>query len=147
MERNGMELETTVSESIQKRFFEVFSDNFKVDARLDRYTSARVGGPAEMLVIANNTTELLTAVELAYAQNIPYTMIGGGSNVLIADNGVTGLVILNKAKGVNFRHTGYGVVCTCPAVYRERTWRPRMGHQRSRNGRRRGSRECRRARW
>lgn len=112
MERNGMELETTVSESIQKRFFEVFSDNFKVDARLDRYTSARVGGPAEMLVIANNTTELLTAIELAYAQNVPYTMIGGGSNVLIADNGVTGLVILNKAKGVNFRHTGYGVVCT-----------------------------------
>ncbi len=112
MERNGMELETTVSESIQKRFFEVFSDNFKVDARLDRYTSARVGGPAEMLVIANNTTELLTAIELAYGQNVPYTMIGGGSNVLIADNGVTGLVILNKAKGVNFRHTGYGVVCT-----------------------------------
>jgi UDP-N-acetylmuramate dehydrogenase len=112
MDRNGMELETTVLEAIQQRFFEVFRDNFRVDERLDRYSSARVGGRAEMLVIANNTTELLTAIELAYGQNVPYTIIGGGSNILIADNGVSGLVILNKAKGVNFRHTGYGVVCT-----------------------------------
>ena len=112
MDRNGMELETTVLEEIQQRFFEVFRDNFRVDERLDRYSSARVGGRAEMLVIANNTTELLTAIELAYGQNVPYTIIGGGSNILIADNGVSGLVILNKAKGVNFRHTGYGVVCT-----------------------------------
>jgi UDP-N-acetylmuramate dehydrogenase len=112
MENNGTELETTVTEAIQMRFREVFKDNFRVNEPLDRYTSARVGGPAEMLVVANNTTELLTAVELALTQNVPYLTIGGGSNVLVADKGVKGLVILNKAKGVNFRHTGYGVVCT-----------------------------------
>ena len=107
-----MDLETQVNEAIVSRFREVFSDNFRVNERLDRYTSARVGGPAEILVVANNTTELLTAVELAYAQNVPYTILGGGSNILVADDGISGLVILNKAKGVNFRHTGYGVVCT-----------------------------------
>jgi len=112
MESNRMELETTVLEAIQKRFSEVFHDNLKVNEPLDRFTSARVGGPAEMLVTVSNTTELLMAIELAYAQNIPYIIIGGGSNILIADNGISGLVILNKAKGVNFRHTGYGVVCT-----------------------------------
>ncbi len=112
MESNGMELETTVLEAIQMRFRDVFDENFRVNEPLDRYTSARVGGPAEMLVIVNNTTELLTAIELAYAQNVPYIILGGGSNVLVADKGVPGLAILNKAKGVNFRHTGYGVVCT-----------------------------------
>jgi UDP-N-acetylmuramate dehydrogenase len=112
MESNGMDLETTVLEAIQIRFREVFDENFSVDEPLDRYTSARVGGPAEMLVIVNNTTELLTAIELAYDQNVPYLILGGGSNILVADRGIKGLAILNKAKGVNFRHTGYGVVCT-----------------------------------
>ncbi len=112
MESNGMELETTVFEAIQMHFREVFNENFRANELLDRYTSARVGGPAEMLVIVNNTTELLTAIELAYAQNVQYIILGGGSNVLVADRGFAGLVILNKAKGVNFRHTGYGVVAT-----------------------------------
>ena len=107
-----MELETTVFEAIQMHFREVFNENFRVNEQLDRYTSARVGGPAEMLVIVNNTTELLTAIELAYSQNVQYIILGGGSNVLVADKGFAGLVILNKAKGVSFRHTGYGVVCT-----------------------------------
>ncbi|MFN2187257.1 MAG: UDP-N-acetylmuramate dehydrogenase [Candidatus Promineifilaceae bacterium] len=112
MDKSEMGLNTEVVEAIMSRFHEVFGENFRVGERVDRYTSARVGGPAEMLVVANNTTELLTAVELAYAQNVPYVILGGGSNVLVADNGISGLVILNKAKGVNFRHTGYGVVCT-----------------------------------
>lgn len=112
MKNNGMELETTVLEAIQMRFSELFGDSFRLNEPLDRFTSARVGGPAEMFVAVNNTTELLSAIELAFAQNIAYFIIGGGSNIVVADRGINGLVILNKAKGATFRHTGYGVVCT-----------------------------------
>jgi UDP-N-acetylmuramate dehydrogenase len=38
--------------------------------------------------------------------------LGGGSNILVSDAGMRGLVIMNRAKGVKFRHTGAGVVCT-----------------------------------
>jgi UDP-N-acetylmuramate dehydrogenase len=106
-----MDLETTVLEAIQMRFREVFDNNFRLNEPMARYTSARVGGSSEMFVIATTVPELHTAVELAYLQHIPYIVIGGGSNILVSDNGIKGLVILNKAREVHFRHTGLSVVC------------------------------------
>jgi len=107
-----MNLETTVQEAIQMRFREIFGEAFKVNEPMARYTSARVGGPAEMFLTVENATELQLAVELAYAQRVSYVVLGGGSNVLVADSGIEGLVILNRARAVHFRHTGLGVVCT-----------------------------------
>jgi UDP-N-acetylmuramate dehydrogenase len=106
-----MELDTTVIDAIHMRFREVFGDDFQPNVSLARYCSARVGGPAEMFVTVHNATELQTAVELAYVQNIPYTVLGGGSNILVADPGIKGLVIFNKARVVRFRNTGFSVVC------------------------------------
>jgi UDP-N-acetylmuramate dehydrogenase len=107
-----MNLEMTVHEAIQMRFREIFGEAFKVGEPIARYTSARVGGPAELFVMVENATELQLAAELAYAQRLPFVVLGGGSNVLVADNGIRGLVILNRARDVRFRHTGLSVVCT-----------------------------------
>lgn len=107
-----MDLDTSVLTEIYQRFYEVFGDDFQANVLLARYTSARVGGPAEMFLAAHNATELQTAIEMAYTVNIPYTILGGGSNVLVADGGIKGLVILNKARNVRFRNTGHSVVCT-----------------------------------
>ena len=65
-----------------------------------------------MFLTVNTVSELRRAVELAYAQRIPYFILGGGSNILISDDGISGLVILNSARNVRFRHTGISVVCT-----------------------------------
>lgn len=108
----AMNLKTSVLEAIQARYQEIFGDRFQVNAPLAKYTSARVGGPAEMFVTVENALELQTAVELAYAQHLPYFILGGGSNILVSDQGVRGLVIMNRAKAVRFRHTGAHVVCT-----------------------------------
>jgi UDP-N-acetylmuramate dehydrogenase len=107
-----MNLNTSVLEAIQARIRERFGDRFQLGVSLGRYTSARVGGPAEMFVTVENASELQMAVELAYAQRVPYFILGGGSNILVADAGMRGLVILNKAKSVTFRNTGASVVCT-----------------------------------
>ena len=106
-----MDLETTVLEAIQKRYQDIFGDRFKLNESMDRYTSARVGGPAEMFVTVNSGTDLQTAVEMAHMQHIPYLVIGGGSNILVSDSGIGGLVIMNRARDVHFRHSGFGVVC------------------------------------
>jgi UDP-N-acetylmuramate dehydrogenase len=111
-----MNLRTSVLEAIHTRFRELFEDRFQLDVPLGRYTSARVGGPAEMLVTVQSGAELMTAVEMAYAQSIPYFILGGGSNILVSDAGVSGLVILNKARAVTFRHTGFSVVCTAESA-------------------------------
>ncbi len=70
---------------------------------LARYTSARIGGPADVLIIARSTDELAEAAVLIWESGVPMRVLGGGSNVLVADAGVRGAVILNQARGVQFR--------------------------------------------
>lgn len=105
-------MKVTTSIRVYERFHELFGDQLQIQASLARYTSARVGGPAEMFLTVKDAAELQTAVELAHTHRVPYFILGGGSNVLVSDAGIRGLVIMNRAKAVKFRHTGAGVVCT-----------------------------------
>jgi len=67
---------------------------------LGRYTSARVGGPADLFVGAQSSDELVCAVEQAAALGVPWRIIGSASNLLIADEGVEGLVVKAATSGV-----------------------------------------------
>jgi UDP-N-acetylmuramate dehydrogenase len=67
-----------------------------------RFTSLRVGGPADWLVVADTVEALRQAVILAWKSSVPCRVLGGGSNVLVGDAGVRGLVILNRASGLSF---------------------------------------------
>lgn len=69
---------------------------------LAKHTAARLGGPADELVVAESAEELKTLAQAAWAAQTPLVVLGGGSNVLVSDAGVRGLVILNKAKAVTF---------------------------------------------
>jgi UDP-N-acetylmuramate dehydrogenase len=66
-------------------------------------TTFRVGGPAEWLLDARTSDEIVTALALAHRMDVPVTMLGGGSNVLVSDAGVRGLVI--RARGGDIRQT------------------------------------------
>lgn len=66
------------------------------------YTSARIGGPADVLLMVKSADELADAMQLIWEQEIPFYMLGGGSNVLVSDKGVRGVVVLNRAKEVRF---------------------------------------------
>lgn len=77
---------------------------------LSKYTSARIGGPAEFLTIADSAAELAEHVRMAWQFGIRVTILGGGSNVLVSDAGVRGLVVINRAKGVEFQETDDGVM-------------------------------------
>ena len=61
------------------------------------FTTFKVGGPADWLFDARTSGEIVTALGLAHAHGVAVTMLGGGSNVLVADAGVRGLVI--RARG------------------------------------------------
>ena len=68
-------------------------------ASLAEYTSIRVGGPADVLAIPSHLDRLGMLVRTAHDAGIPVTVLGGGSNVLIRDGGIRGLVILNRCRG------------------------------------------------
>src|SRR5262245_55583556 len=56
-------------------------------------TTFRVGGPAEWYFEARSSDEVVTAIRVAREHDVAITMLGGGSNVLIADGGVRGLIV------------------------------------------------------
>lgn len=72
------------------------------DALLAPYTSARIGGPADALVTVRSANELARAVEMCWEHGLPYRLLGAGSNVLVSEKGVRGVVILNRARSVEF---------------------------------------------
>ncbi len=65
-------------------------------APLAPLTTFRVGGPADWLLECRSSAEVVTALQLADAHAIPVTLLGGGSNVLVSDAGVRGLVIRRR---------------------------------------------------
>lgn len=60
---------------------------------MSRHTSFRIGGPADMMAMPKNEAELSNLLQKAAANNIPVTLIGNGSNLLVRDKGIRGLVI------------------------------------------------------
>ena len=65
----------------------------KFDEPLKRYTAWKLGGPADALLEPKSVEELMEAVEKAGEHNVPVTILGGGTNVLVRDGGIRGLTI------------------------------------------------------
>ncbi|MBX3012832.1 MAG: UDP-N-acetylmuramate dehydrogenase [Caldilineaceae bacterium] len=63
-------------------------------------TTMKVGGPAEYYATVHTTDQLLKLVRWARAVALPYFVLGGGSNILISDAGIRGLVIENRCRQV-----------------------------------------------
>ena len=68
----------------------------KAGVALAPFTTFRVGGPAEWFVETRSSEEIVSALTIAAEHQVPVTILGGGSNVLIADAGVRGLVIRTR---------------------------------------------------
>lgn len=79
-----------------------FGDAVQENVSLAPYTSARIGGPADVLVTVKSKEELANVIKTIWDNNIHYAILGGGSNVLVSDEGFRGVVVLNRAKEVKF---------------------------------------------
>lgn len=64
------------------------------------HTTLRVGGPAEHTVVASTRDEIIEAATRAWNDDEPLLVLGGGSNVLISDDGFAGTVLLIRTEGV-----------------------------------------------
>ncbi|MEZ4180472.1 MAG: UDP-N-acetylmuramate dehydrogenase [Candidatus Doudnabacteria bacterium] len=68
---------------------------------LKPYTSFFIGGPAERLLFAQSDEEIIAGLELAEQNSWPVTILGGGSNMVVNDQGVSGLVIRIETIGLD----------------------------------------------
>ena len=90
-------------------------------ALMSLYTTMRIGGPADFLIRAATPDELVAAFRWGHERDLPVTVIGGGSNLLVSDTGIRGLVIIAKSSGekalqlVTVADEGETVLLTAPA--------------------------------
>ena len=75
---------------------------FQQNVLLKNQTTFKIGGPARYFVVAKNIQDLIEAIKTAQKENLPYFILGGGSNVLVSDKGFNGLVI-------KLQNTGYRI--------------------------------------
>ena len=69
------------------------------DEPLARFTTMRVGGPADLFATVHNLFELRALVRFARARDIAHRILGRGSDLVISDRGIRGLVIQDRAEG------------------------------------------------
>ena len=87
---------------------QTFAEGLLENVPLARYTAARIGGPADFLIIASSVDQLSDIARTLWDLDIPYRVLGGGSNILVSDRGVRGVVMLNRAREVWFREDSEG---------------------------------------
>ena len=85
-------------------------DGLLVNEPLSAHTSYRIGGPADLFVTVESPDELCRVVALARECQVPYFLLGAGSNILVSDKGIRGLVIQNRARGSRFEVRGEGTI-------------------------------------
>ena len=62
-----------------------------------RHTSFQIGGPADLLVVPEDLDDLKAALAFARFEHLPVLVLGSGSNTLVRDGGIRGMVILPSA--------------------------------------------------
>lgn len=85
------------------------------EVELAPYTTLAIGGPAGQFLDLRDEASLLEALRWATAQRMPVTVLGGGSNVVVADRGVRGLVIRVGLRGFDVESSGETALLTVGA--------------------------------
>jgi UDP-N-acetylmuramate dehydrogenase len=90
-------------------------DVAQVNGLLAPHAGVGVGGPADLLVIAESRDVLVKAVRLAQAHDVSWRIYGGLTNILVPDGGLRGVIVLNRAREVQFQD-GYRVTVDAGAI-------------------------------
>jgi len=103
------------AESWQRELQQQWGENLKLNEPMRRHTTFRIGGLAQALLSVWNVDDLCSAVLWARRREIPYYVVGQGSNILIADTGIKGLVIANRCQGYQFVESEKGMTAFAEA--------------------------------
>ncbi|MDQ3928729.1 MAG: UDP-N-acetylmuramate--L-alanine ligase, partial [Chloroflexota bacterium] len=100
-QREGLRASYTFKPDIPALFTEATGLKVSPDEPMSRHNSLRTGGPAAMFVEVSAPEHLVAAVRFARQHAVPYMVLGNGTNVLVGDYGINGLVIHNKTQGIS----------------------------------------------
>ena len=84
------------------------NENILKNEPMKKHTSFKIGGNAEMFIKAKDIKEIREVLQIAKDNNIPLTVIGNGSNILVKDNGIDGIVLKVEIDGIEIENTDDG---------------------------------------
>lgn len=93
------------------RLRSVLGDALLTDEPLRHHTTFKIGGPADFFVTAGDAETLVRALRAAHELGLPAFLLGGGSNLLVSDDGLRGMVVRNACERVTFDGTAVHVEC------------------------------------
>ena len=97
-------------------FTSFYSDeDVKINEKLSKYVNFKVGGPADILVTPRNKEQIIRTVNICKENNIPFYVIGNGSNLLVKDGGFRG-VVMSLTKVNNITVDGERIEAECGAM-------------------------------
>ena len=82
----------------------ISKDLIKTNEPMKNHTSFKIGGPAEIYIKITTIEELQKVLEFAKKENVKITILGNGSNVLVSDKGIKGIVIKTNLKDINIEN-------------------------------------------
>ncbi len=86
-------LASLLREDDRAQLREIFGERVHFDEPLAAYTSWKIGGPADAFAIVEREDELAAAMRLCFKRKLPWFVLGSGSNVLVGDGGLRGIVV------------------------------------------------------
>ncbi|HOT52835.1 MAG TPA: UDP-N-acetylmuramate dehydrogenase [Anaerolineaceae bacterium] len=78
----------------------LFGARLQENVRMANYTTSRVGGPALGLIALNTLDEMRETTAALWSLDIPFKLIGSGSNILVSDKGYPGIILLNHCHNI-----------------------------------------------
>ncbi len=90
------DLTSSILPSLREKYGEMLQENVV----LSNYTTAKVGGPADALIVASSSHELEDIFTTLWKLNCPVHLLASGANVLFSDAGFRGVVVVNHARNV-----------------------------------------------
>jgi UDP-N-acetylmuramate dehydrogenase len=92
---NGVDeaVATLLSDADRTRLSEILGGRVAFDAPLAPHTSWKIGGPADALAHVESAAELADLLRLVFRRRLPWFVLGSGSNLLVGDGGIRGIVV------------------------------------------------------
>src|SRR3989441_8005337 len=97
--------------TIEERLRKVLGAGLLTQEPLRHHTTFRIGGPADFYYPARTPDALVQALRIGHDLEVPVFLLGGGSNLLVSDDGFRGLVVRNACEAVEFEGTVAHVEC------------------------------------
>ena len=90
-------------------------EQIKIDEPMKKHTNFKIGGNADIFITAKKTDEILEVLKLAKENNLKLTILGNGSNVLVADEGIRGIVLKISIPGIDIKKEKESAIITVGA--------------------------------